>query len=84
MKVEPLEGDYCPDCAQTLATGQWKAGSIVPLCKPCLNEMIKTHDLERAQKFVISIYDLKLAQEQASGDRAALAILIASSNVPFG
>lgn len=51
MKIEPLIGDYCPDCARTLATEEWKAGSIVPLCKSCLNEMIRQGDMERASKY---------------------------------
>jgi hypothetical protein len=52
MKVEPLKGDYCPDCAVSLTRYRLEEGSIVPMCREDLHQFLNNGDYQIASSLI--------------------------------
>jgi hypothetical protein len=52
MIINPLQGDYCPPCCESLAKYILKPGSIVPMCREDLAVFMKNGDYDKVCEMV--------------------------------
>lgn len=95
MKVEPLNGDYCPACAWTLNQTKIVPGVIVPMCKKDLDTLIRVGDYDiinrlvrekenNMQQQIMEKHDNDAEGKPAGGVTTGLGIYILWQNGPLG
>lgn len=95
MRVEPLRGDYCPTCAWTLGQTKMVPGTIVPMCKVDMDQLIRLGDYDTINRLVrqkentmqqqiLERHDNDAEGRPAGGVTTGLGIYILWQNGPLG